>query len=240
MTFTRFLGVGVFAWFLIAHSASADTIIQSAGNSEASEPLGFYAPYAADGITPIVYAVEWSQTATYTNVDVTANLFTPGSSGSVNYALVTAIGPGSSFAADGIVRGSAVTPANPTDVDLFHLNSLGPGTYYLVLDSSVPDTSSQYNFPIQGNYTTASGVTFLGDDWAGGAAINSGYTPASNFDGTILPVEFAVTGRVATAPEPATAGLVALSLITVGIVSRRLCPVAIARRAKCGRERRQT
>lgn len=221
MSFTTFIGSSFAACFLLAHALGASTIVQSSGNSEASEPLGYYAPYAPFGITPIVYSVEWSQTSTYSNVDVTANLFTPGSPGTVDYTLVTAIGPGTTFAADGIVQGSVTTPINPADVDLFHLGSLGPGTYYLVLDSPVPNTSWQYNFPIQGNYTTAPGVTFLGDQWSSGTSINTAYTAGSSFAGTTLPVEFQVSGTVAT-PEPASFGLTGLALIGIAICLSRV------------------
>jgi hypothetical protein len=217
MLFRNYFRLGLGVWLLLAGTAGASTILQSIGNSEASEPLGYYAPYAASGITPIVYAVEWSQTSTFTSVDVYANLFTPGSPGTVDYTLVTGIGSGTTFAANGIVQGSVATPTNPAEVDLFHLNSLGPGTYYLVLDSPVPNTSWQYNFPIQGNYTMAVGVTFLGDQWSSGASIDTAYTAGSSFSSTSLPVEFLVTGTMAT-PEPGTFGVTGLVIVGAGIL----------------------
>lgn len=73
---------------------------------------------------------------------------------------------GTSFALDGISEGSVTTPTNPTDTQLFQLGNLAAGTYYLILSSSTPDTAWDYNFPQTGNYTTASGVTFLGDQWS--------------------------------------------------------------------------
>jgi hypothetical protein len=212
MSFTNHLVSSFAGLFLLVQLAGASTIVQSIGDSEASEPLGYYAPYAPYGITPTVYAVEWSQTSAFTNIDVSANLFTPGSPGMVDYSLVTAIGPGTTFAANGIIDGSDPTPTNPANVDLFQLSSLGPGTYYLVLDSPVPDTSWQYNYPIQGNYTTAPGVTFIGDQWSSGASINSAYTPGSSFSGASLPVEFQVTGTAAT-PEPATLGVTGVAIM---------------------------
>jgi hypothetical protein len=217
MTFTNFLRKSLPVCALLAQAAGAATIIQSNGNSGGSVPLGYYAPYAPNN-TPIVYAVEWTQTAAFTNIDVTANLFTPGSPGTVNYALVTALGAGTTFAADGIIRGSATTPANPANVDLFHLASLGPGTYFLVLDSPVANTSWQYNFPITGNYTMANGVAFDGDQMSSASSINASYTPGSSFFGVGLPVEFAVTGTAT--PEPATFGLLAMALAGVWIGQR--------------------
>lgn len=64
---------------LLAQTAGATVIIQSSGNSEASVPIGYYAPYAQDNLTPAVYAVAWTQTSDYTDVDVFANLFTSSS-----------------------------------------------------------------------------------------------------------------------------------------------------------------
>jgi hypothetical protein len=210
---------------LLAQVAGATTIVQSAGNSEASVPLGYYTPYASSGMTPIVFAVGWTDTSDYVDVNVFANLFTPGSPGTVNYELVTALGPGTSFAADGIVRGTATTPANPTDVSLFHLSFLQAGTYYLVLDSPVPNTSWQYNFPFQTNDTTAPGVSFLGDQYSFGASINTAYTPGSSFSGIGYPVEFSVTGTAAT-PEPATFAVMGMALIGLSIALRAMRPAA--------------
>jgi hypothetical protein len=138
---------------ILSQAAGAAVIIQSNGNAGASVPLGYYPPYAPYGLTPIVYAVGWTQTSDTVDVDVMANLFSPGSPGTVNYELVDAIGPGTSFAANGIVEGTSTTPTNPANVDLFHLNLLKAGTYWLVLDSST--AAWQYNFPMQGNYVTA-------------------------------------------------------------------------------------
>jgi hypothetical protein len=221
MHFTNAIRYSLVIGAMLAHTAGATTIIQSAGNSEASVPLGYYAPYAPYNATPTVYTVGWTQTSDYTDVDVFANLFTPGSPGTVNYALVDAIGPGTSFAANGIVEGTATTPANPTEVDLFHLTSLAAGTYYLVLDSSVPNTSWQYNFPFQSNFTMDTGVSYLGAASSSGSpSINTGYTPGSTFSGAFYPVEFQVTGNVA-APEPATLAGTGLALIGLSIVLRR-------------------
>lgn len=131
-----------------------------------------------------------------------------------------AIGPGTSFAANGIVSGTVTTPTNPTDVLLFQLASLGPGTYYLVLDSPTPNTGWQYNFPFQSNFATDTGVSYLGSEWATGTNINTSYAPGSSFSGISYPVEFQVTGTVAS-PEPATFGGVAIALVGLTTLARR-------------------
>lgn len=178
--------------------AGASTIIQSSGNSAASVPLGYYAPYG----TATVFAVSWSQSSSYSNVAVFANLFNPDGGGTVNYTLATAIGPSTSFAQDGIIRGSVTTPANPADLELFTLSNLAAGTYYLVLDSPTPNDSWQYNYPFQPNYTTAPGVSFLGDQQAEFSAIDTGYTAGSAFSSIGYPVEFSVTATQSAVPEP--------------------------------------
>ncbi len=209
----------LFICAVLAQTAGAATIIESDGNSAASVPIGYYAPYAQYNLTPIVFGpVGWTQTSDYTDVDVFANLFTPGSPGTVNYALVDAIGPGTSFAANGIVRGTVTTPTNPSNVELFQLSSLAAGTYYLVLDSPVANTSWQYNYPFQSNFTMDNGVSYVGAGWAAGSSINTTYTPGSSFSGVSYPVEFLVTGNVAT-PEPATFAGTGLALVGLLLIS---------------------
>ena len=214
----------------MAQMAGASTIIQSSGNSGASVPLGFYAPYG----TATVYAVSWSQSSSYSNVSVFANLFNPGGGGTVDYTLTTAIGPSTSFAQDGIIRGSVTTPANPADLELFTLTSLAAGTYYLVLDSPTPNASWQWGFPFQPNYTTAPGVSFLGDRQAQFTVIDSAYTAGSGFSGIGYPVEFSVSGTQATVPEPNFLAGVGLIMIAAAIRRHRGRHAS----ARSGRDRR--
>lgn len=202
----------------IVQLASASIIVQSSGNSLASVPLGYYAPYG----TATVYAVSWTQNSTYTNVDVSANLFNAGGGGIVDYTLTTAIGPTTSFALDGIVSGSVTTPANPADVDLFRLPALGAGTYYLVLDSPTAGSAWQYNFPFLPSYSAGPGVSFLGDQQAQFAAINNSYAAGSSFSTIGYPVEFEVTGSPsAPVPEPNFFAEIGLALLGVATALRK-------------------
>jgi hypothetical protein len=211
-------GRAIFICVGLAQLTCAGTIIESNGNSSASVPLGYYAPYG----TATVYAVSWSQSSSYTGVEVFANLFNSGGGGTVDYALVTAIGQGTSFAQDGIIEGSVITPANPADVELFQLPVLGPGAYYLVLNSPTAGSGWQYNFPFQSNFTTAPGVSFLGSQQAQFADIDSNFTPASIFSGIGYPVEFEVTGtQGSAAPEPNFAAGITLVLIGFSAALRK-------------------
>jgi hypothetical protein len=209
----RAIGVISFLCAVLGPMAGASTIVQSSGDSEATVPLGYYAPYG----TATVYGVSWSQSSAYSNVAVFANLFNVGGGGTVDYTLATAIGPASSFAADGIIRGSVTLPASPTDVELFTLPKLAAGTYYLVLDSPTANSGWQYGYPFQPNYTTAPGVTYRGGLQAQFGNIDSAYTAGSSFSGISYPVEFSVTGNAAAAPEPNL--LIGIGLVLLGMVT---------------------
>lgn len=214
---------GTLLVFAAAQLAGATTIIQSSGNSGGTVPLGYYAPYAPAN-TPIVYAVGWTQTSAYQNIDVNAALLNNGA-GTIDYALVTAIGPGTTFAADGITHGSVNIGTVYGNVDLFQLPSLAAGTYYLVLDSPTPNLGWDYNYPYNPSYTTDTGVSFAGDFNAMGAAINTGCTPASSFNGVNLAVEFSVTGTpsqtTSSVPEPGTLLAMGLGLLLVSFLRPR-------------------
>jgi hypothetical protein len=197
--------------------AGASTIIQSLGNSEASVPLGYYTPYG----TSTVFAVSWSQSSSYSNVAVFANLFNSGGGGTVDYTLATAIGPSTSFAQDGIIRGSVTTPSNPTDVQLFTLPELAAGTYSLVLDSPTQNSAWQYNYPFVSDYVTAPGVSHLGGRQAQFGAIDSAHTAGSSFTGIGYAVEFAVTGTPANAPEPNPSAGIGVVLVGLGWLMNR-------------------
>ncbi|MGA7409431.1 MAG: PEP-CTERM sorting domain-containing protein [Bryobacteraceae bacterium] len=202
--------------------AGATTIIESTGNSGGAVPLGFYAPYNSAEVA----AVGWTQTSSYTNVVVTASLLTPTSGGTIDYTLVKAIGPGTSFAVDGITQGSVNLPYVYGNVDLFQLPSLGPGTYYLVLDSPTPNLAWLYNFPYQATYTMDAGVSLIGNYSVLAPGIDTSFTPASSLVGENIATEFNVTATPANAPEPGTFGFLGLALVGVSIVLRRMSRVA--------------
>jgi hypothetical protein len=207
---------------IAAQVAGATTIIESTGNSLGAVPLGYYAPYGSAEVA----AVGWTQTSTYTNVDVTTSLLTPTSGGTIDYTLVKAIGPGTSFAVDGITQGSVNFPYLYGSVDLFQLPSLGPGSYYLALDSPTPDTAWLYNYPYLATYTMDSGVSLIGNYSVLGSGIDPSYTPGSSLTGENIAAEFSVTGTPSTAPEPGTFALLGLSLIGISVALRKIGTVA--------------
>ncbi len=218
-------GKMLFLLALMAPAAPATTIVEGDGNSTATLPLGFYAPYVQYGYTPTVGAVGWHQNNTFQNIDVTATLFIAGGGETLNYELVNAIGPGTSFAANGVTRGT-VNFTDPFNVirsaDLFQLPSLGPGNYFLVLDSPTPGDGWIYGYPTSPAPITAPGVSFISSYAAfGPSVIDSAYTPASSFNGINTLLEFSVTGTEAGAPEPSTAGLLILGVACLLVARRR-------------------
>jgi hypothetical protein len=214
---------------IAAQLAGATTIIESTGNSGGAVPLGYYVPYGSAEVA----AVGWTQTSSYANVDVTASLLTPTSGGTIDYTLVKAIGPGTSFAVDGITQGSVNLPYVYGNVDLFQLPSLGPGTYYLVLDSPTPNLAWLYNYPYQATYTMDAGVSLIGNYSVLGSGIDTAYTPASSLVGENIATEFSVTATPANAPEPGTFALLGLSLVGFSLVVRRIGSAAAKRTNLC-------
>ena len=212
----------------MAQVAGATTIIESTGNSGGAVPLGYYAPYGSAEVA----AVGWTQTSSYINVDVSVSLLTPTCGGRIDYSLVKAIGPGTSFAVDGITQGSVDLPYLYGNVDLFQLPSLGPGTYYLVLDSPTPNLAWLYNYPYQATYTMDAGVSLIGNYSVLGSGIDTAYTPASSFVGENIATEFSVTATPATAPEPGTFFMMGLSLVGISIAVRRMGRAAQPARAR--------
>ncbi len=207
---------------LLTSLACAGVIVSQGGNDGGANPLGYYAPYGSTH-NPGVGVVSWTQTSTFNGVTIYASFFDSSQPASVNYYLVTSIGSGTSFAADGIVEGSASIPANPASVKLGTVASLGPGTYYLVVDSSSAESSWDYGYPSGGAITTASGVTFNGIYSARGGFVNGSYSPASSFftvHDVYLPLEFSVTAS--STPEPATFATAALALLAFAGLRRRV------------------
>jgi len=205
-----------------AVAAAPIDVVTEPGNYAASFPLGYYQPYGSTN-NPGVGAVSWIQTAGFQDVTISATLWQVNQGqppGTINFELVDAIGAGTSFAQNGIAEGSVSPAFNPTDTTLVTLPSLGPGTYYLVIDSQTANTSWSYGYPSGGTLAADPSVSFNGDYVSRGAGVNGSYTPGSGFIEAPIPFEFSVVAAGAAAvPEPST-GVLALTGVAAQLARR--------------------
>jgi hypothetical protein len=175
------------------------------------------------GSTGGSFAVTWTETGSYNNVMIGANLVTSnGLSTSTGLAyLLTAIGP-SADASDEVVAPFSISvignPGVNTMTTLFSGVTLGPGTYYLaIVPTSVNQSNSldwdETGVPVQ---VLDTGVT-QGSDESLAGSFNSAETASAGFH------NFLVTGTPATqstTPEPATTVMMLGGLAGFAIVQR--------------------
>jgi hypothetical protein len=169
-------------------------------------------------------AVSWTQTGTYTNVTIGANLVTSnGLSTSTGTAyLLTMIGTGADASDEVVAPFSISVHGNPgvnSLTPLFSNVTLGPGTYFLaVVPTSVNQVDSLdwdgTSSPVQ---ILGAGVTRGSEELLAGS-FNSAETSTSTF------YNFVVTGtpqaQSSSAPEPSTPGMILGGLAAFAIFQR--------------------
>src|SRR5687767_14726667 len=115
-------GILILATAWLASTASAEPIYVQAGPFD-----------AVAGNTP--YAVSWTQTDTWTDVQIAlglANIFGV-TNAEADVFLTTSIGPGTTQAAHEIAAATLISSASDFQtITAFSGLTLGPGTYYLV------------------------------------------------------------------------------------------------------------
>lgn len=163
----------------------------------------------------------WSQTSTFDNVTISAEIDPASGSGLSGTAyLMTQIGAGTTTAeqigtATFTASGSPFTPQLNT---LFTGLSLGPGNYFLVLSS--PDGLGWAQTEPGVTPVTAPGVSLLSLDSTFPNA-PAAYPPAGDFSGALVnDPEFTVTAS-SSVPESSGVGFFCTALLTLGGTLKR-------------------
>jgi hypothetical protein len=165
--------------------------------------------------------VAWSQSSTYSPVSIAAELNGNGSTITGTAYLMTRVGPGTTTANELAHSSFSVTTSmwEPALTTLFTGLTLGPGTYYLVASAS----GGGWEITNQGATTpvTAPGVSMV-ENGAQSWVLNS-YPPASQFMHYTAgggPYPYNLEYLVSVVPEPASATLFGLSVISLAALLR--------------------
>lgn len=169
-------------------------------------------------------AVSWTQTGSYSNVDIFANIANSAGSGTATATayLMTQIGAGTTAANEVVAPVTASVTGNPglnAMTTIFSDLSLGPGTYYLVLDPN--STDFHWDLTIPPVVSTDSGVT-AGPSVATNTV--AGFPPASTFGSESFSFIYQVTGTAGAStstPEPSTAGMLVIGAAAIAAWRRR-------------------
>lgn len=219
--------------------ATAATIIQAVDNSS---PNSMQLDLPGSAVTA-AGVVSWTQTVGFANVSVSAYIFSEagpdGTPGDQYTAYLTnKIGAGTTAAnqvANPVTNFAAPfdAPVPGTPALLFSGLTLGPGTYYLVIQS-LNNSPSGLLWESKAGLAPTFGAGVSGGNFSRALSdgsvgqLNGAFAPASDFPlmdigGSVM---YAVTGEAAAndgVPEPASRALAGLGLIAIG-VTRRLSP----------------
>ena len=167
----------------------------------------------------------WTQTGTYSGVTIQASLV--GSGDFVNALTGTAylmsqVGPGTTTANQLATPFAISLASGLTNVTLFTGLTLGPGTYYLLINGgTLPVGWGVTSTP---SFTTDAGISGIAElTLSGGQA---GYAPASSFTTPTSGEQFlfTVTGTPVTGsptPEPGTSALIATGIAALALIRRK-------------------
>jgi hypothetical protein len=156
----------------------------------------------------------WQQTGTFSGVSITAKLldFSASAPATATAFLTNQIGAGTTQLANEVANGPiSISNTTYTNVLLFSGLTLGPGTYYLVIQNG-SNLSWGGTFGTPTTVQTGAGVT-VGPTSGFAFGPPAPYAPASTFTNKTTRFLFSVTGNAGAAvPEPALGLLVSAGL----------------------------
>ncbi len=192
--------------------AQAGTIISNAGPIQGSLAVN-------------EVAASWTQADTWTNVSITLGLYNSGPNFDTDKIYLTnSLGPGTTAANEVAVTTFGTAVLGNLTVPAFSGLTLGPGTYYLILER----TSNELFFDGVrwgiSTMATTTGPGVVDNGLLNAIGQSSGYAPANNY--TVAPYApvFSVTGdqQIATpTPEPSTTALTGMVLFAASILLMR-------------------
>jgi hypothetical protein len=209
--------LSIVAAFLLAQGAWASTIVTSlAGGTSGSE----------EGIQ----VVSWTETDSFTDVTIGANIAVdngnPSEEATGTAYLMMKIGAGTTTAEE-IASAPVSVKGNP-GVDnmttIFSGLSLGPGTYYLVIDPTSVNLISSLDWDAAGTPTETFGAGASDVMAFTATTTNAAFAPANTFGSNQLTPIFSVTGDLGVTtsptPEPSTTIFLACGLGVLAVAHR--------------------
>ena len=213
------LSAGILVILMMPSSALATTVYSISGITQDGFEVG--------GSVDVILAESWSETTSFSGVDITAILGDYLGSGTITAYLTTQIGAGATSAEQ--VAKANITPATSDETDtLFTGLSLGPGTYYLVLSSPNEATwwGSTTSSTIRAAGVTAGMPLFAA---TGSGSPDNTYAPGSTFVSDTGVAEFFTVSSNPT-PEPSTFYLLATGLGAAVWLRRRKTNSCVTKR----------
>jgi hypothetical protein len=199
----RSLAAGLF--LIAALPAFAATIVTVSGGTGSSSGVGE------------AYAT-WTQTSAYSNVTITANLFSNGGTATGTAFLTTAVGPGATSATQIATTPISISNLTGTPIQLFTGLTLPAGTYYLVIYASGIDLVWQ---GLDGTVTTTFGTGVTNSvTYAGNNTENGGYPPGSVFNApSSYYLQFSATGTLSVPPPaPSVPALTPTAMLAAALL----------------------
>lgn len=189
---------------LLTLPVSADTILTVLGPPASGGQIGTLIDNS------FLYTLAWTQTSTYTDVIVKAQIGWGPNTG--HAYLTTHLGPGTTLA-DQVAASTFSVPETPSFQPILTAPLLGPGTYYLSMTSTDPFPGFGWFWTNNPTTTSDDGVTIL-PRTAAGLPTDLAYAPAAP---VISPYPerwvYEITGNpVSAVPEPSTIILTASML----------------------------